>query len=262
MKMRISRPMQFPGLPTVGRFFRPVGTCAIAVGLSLVLAGCVTTSFPRGKSAAVSPKKVGNDIGSILAASTSLDSRPGAKLLKAKGFKNPVDAGLRKQIAGRTIFIGDAAIYFTSKGEAIIDDRGGAKKLKSKGRWTIRDGRVCHSVRQGHEFCTGVFMRKDETLCWPGMGTWADDTGFLSRCVIFKGNGTKGQRPAVAQLAKATGGAKAPGGTKAAGGSRNELSGLLTSARLAEIATGNTLKIGRSLIYYGPTGVVRARDFT
>ncbi|MBT3358147.1 MAG: hypothetical protein HN403_00795 [Rhodospirillales bacterium] len=225
----------------------------VVVGM---VSGCVTTPFPRAKSAAVSPKKVGNDVGSLLTASRTLDSGRGAKLLLSKGFMNPIDDGLRKRISSRTIFIGDAAIYFTSKGEAIIDDRSGAKKLKSKGKWTIQGGRVCYSVRAGHKFCTGVFVRKDETLCWPGMGTWEDDTGFLSRCVIYKGNGTKGKRPAVAHLAKT------PAAVKKPAGRRQQLAGQLTSVRLAELSTGNTLKIGRSLIHYGHGGIVQARDFS
>lgn len=236
-----------------GKLLAQIVLLAAVIGMA---SGCVATSFPRAKPTTVSPKKVGKDIGSLLAASQSLNSGSGAKLLLSKGFQNPVDDGLRKKISSRTIFIGDAAIYFTSRGDVIIDDRSGPKKLKSKGKWTIRGGRVCYSVRAGHEFCTGVFVRKDETLCWPGMGTWDDDTGFLSRCVIYKGNGTKGTRPAVAQLAKT------PVAVKKPAGRRGQAAGQLTSVRLAELSTGNTLKIGRSLIYYGHGGVVQARDFS
>ena len=250
-----------------GKCFVRIVFLGVVAGL---LSGCVATSFQRVKSAMVSsnaavpPKKIGNDVGSLLAASQTLDSVRGAKLLVAKGFHNPVDDGLRKKISSRTIFIGDAAIYFTSRGEVIIDDRSGPKKLKSKGKWTIRGGRVCYSVRAGHEFCTGVFVRKDETLCWPGMGTWDDDTGFLSRCVIYKGNGTKGNRPAVAQLAKTQVAqlTKTPVAAKKPARRRQQLAGQLTSVRLAQLSTGNTLKIGRSLIFYGHGGVVQARDFS
>lgn len=237
----------------IGKFFVTIVFLGVVAGL---VSGCVATSLPRAKPTVISPKKVGNDVRSLLAASRDLNSGPGMKLLLSKGFQNPMDEGLRKKISSRTIFIGDAAIYFTSRGVAIIDDRSGPKALKSKGKWNIRGGRVCYSVRAGHEFCVGVFVRKDETLCWPGMGTWDDDTGFLSRCAIFKGNGTKGKRPAVAQLVKS------PVAAEKAAGGQKEQAGRLTSARLAELATGNTLKIGRSLIHYGHAGVVRARDFT
>ena len=50
--------------------------------------------------------------------------------------------------------------------------------LESAGACYVKGSNLCHSVREGHEFCSGLFFRGAELLCWPGIDWSPDDLDY------------------------------------------------------------------------------------
>ena len=124
----------------------------------------------------------------VLAALRAVPARNGPREMANRGFVKPSDEDLRKWIAGNTLKLVNAYSYYGKDKKIRIKETSLGGGLESAGTWEPRDGNLCHSVREGHEFCPGIFFRGADVLCWPGIGWSEDDVNYLRRCAVLSGN--------------------------------------------------------------------------
>ena len=146
---------------------------------------------PR-KQAKAKPKKQAKAkpplIDRVLAALRGVPARDGIGELEKQGFTRPSERDLVKKITGNTLKVVNSFSFYGDDDKIKLKEIALGGGLESRGTWTIKERNLCHSVREGHEFCSGIFFRGGEILCWPGIGWAPDDTDYLRHCSILSGD--------------------------------------------------------------------------
>ena len=143
------------------------------------------SAVPKAKKRA-GPKPPSID--QILAALRGMPARDGIGELEKRGFTRPSARDLVKIIHGNTLKVVNSYSYYGDDYKIKLKEIALGGGLESRGTWTIKNSNLCHSVREGHEFCSGLFVRGRETLCWPGIGWSPDDTDYLRHCSVLSGD--------------------------------------------------------------------------
>ena len=113
----------------------------------------------------------------------------GVAAITEQGFAALTDQELWRRVAGNTLRLAGSLGYFSDDRSVELASTALGSGLTSSGTWKIKKMNVCHSIRDGHEFCTGLYFRGEEVLCWPGIGRYAPDTGYLRECRVLPGKG-------------------------------------------------------------------------
>ena len=129
-------------------------------------------------------------IDQVLAALRGVPARDGISELEKRGFLQPTSNGLGQVISGNTLKINYSFSYYGQDKKIKLKENALGGGLESRGTWTVKEKALCHSVRGGHEFCSGVFFRGGEILCWPGIGWSPDDIDYLRYCSVLAGERT------------------------------------------------------------------------
>ena len=129
-------------------------------------------------------------IDQVLAALRGVPARDGISELEKRGFLQPTSNGLGQVISGNTLKINYSFSYYGQDKKIKLKENALGGGLESRGTWTVKEKALCHSVRGGHEFCSGVFFRGGEILCWPGIGWSPDDIDYLRYCSVLAGDRT------------------------------------------------------------------------
>lgn len=158
----------------------------IAAMVAVVLSAC--QSQTPSSTTRPAPKPAVTPIDDVVARLAAVSPDEARRQLTGFGFRPAAEASLSRSLTGNTLAESRSVTFFARSGDATIRDDFLGRVLRSQGRWSVRQGAVCHSVREGHEFCTGVFVRGSETLCWPGLDEV--DTASVRRCTIQRGDQT------------------------------------------------------------------------
>lgn len=152
---------------------------AVALTAGLALVSCQTTP-PKVLTQAPSDEQLQQ----LEAIPATLADRTLASL----GFQRLSEADLTARMADNTLRTASAAGYYGSDGKILLKVAALGGRLRSSGTWTIENANLCHSVSDGHQFCTALFFRGDELICWPGADDPSTETGYLRPCEIIEGN--------------------------------------------------------------------------
>ena len=136
----------------------------------------------------------------VLSALRNVPARDGIGEMNKRGFVRLKETELRRLISGNTLKFMNAYSYYAKDSKVRLKEMLLGGGLESAGTWSITNSNLCHSVREGHEFCSGLFFRDDQILCWPGIGWSSDDTDYLRRCSILAGNQTRKAPGAMAAI--------------------------------------------------------------
>ena len=136
----------------------------------------------------------------VLAAMRSVSARDGIGEMAERGFAKLDDGELRRLISGNTLKLLNTYSHFAKDKKIRLKETSPGGGMESTGTWSIKDSNLCHSVREGHEFCSGLFFREAELLCWPGIGWSPDDIDYLRRCAILAGDQTQKAPGAMAAI--------------------------------------------------------------
>ena len=258
---------------------------------------------PTARKAATTPR-VSAPVGptpptldAIIAAMRRVPARDGIREMAGHGFIRLKDGELGRLIAGNTLKLLNSYSYFAKDKNIRLKETSLGGGLESTGTWSVKDSNLCHSVREGHEFCSGLFFRDAELLCWPGIGWSPDDTEYLRHCSILAGNQTRKtpgamaaivtrklpQRPTVEKPTRpAPARLPAPPPVQSTPASLDQVIAAMRSvpARdgirkmsergfvrlrgedLKKRMTGNTLKMVNSFSYYGGDQRIRIREMS
>lgn len=200
-------------------------------------------------------KDGGARVAGTLAALRNVPAADGIGALRSRGFKSLAENELVRRIAGNTLIVMGLQNYFGDDNQVKIVSSALGRRLVGGGTWRIAGGRICHSARPGHEFCTGIFFRGDDVLCWPGIGRYSGDKAYLRDCTILRGNRTA-SAPIGEVVAALRDVPHKNGVREMAKQGFVRLSGKELWRRVA----GNTLRIGKSLGYFAKDRKVRITD--
>ena len=191
----------------------------------------------------------------VVALMAGVPAANGIGAMGRQGFVPLSDKDVWRRIAGKTIEIAGSLGYYAPDRRVEIVNASLGGKLTSKGIWRIRSGRLCHSARRGHEFCTGLYFRGDEVLCWPGIGRYSRDTGYLRACGILHGNRVVSTPvPAVLAALETMSARNAPAALAKHGFVR------LSGNQLWRRVAGRTLRFANSLGTYSRDKTIAIRD--
>jgi hypothetical protein len=137
----------------------------------------------RGNRVASAP------IGTVLAAMETVPAKDAPRAMEKHGFVQLSGNEIWRRIVGKTLRMPGSYGRFAKDKTVTIESTSLGSGLTSSGTWKIKKRNVCHSIREGHEFCTGLYFRGEEVLCWPGIGRYAPDTGYLRECRVLPGKG-------------------------------------------------------------------------
>ena len=118
----------------------------------------------------------------VIAALGDVPARDGIGEMEKRGFVRLKEPELRRLISGNTLKFMNSYSYYAKDSKVRLKEMLLGGGLESAGTWSITESNLCHSVREGHEFCSGIFFRDDQVLCWPGIGWSPDDTDYLRHC--------------------------------------------------------------------------------
>lgn len=136
----------------------------------------------------------------VIAALGDVPARDGIGEMEKRGFVRLKEPELRRLISGNTLKFMNSYSYYAKDSKVRLKEMLLGGGLESAGTWSITESNLCHSVREGHEFCSGIFFRDDQVLCWPGIGWSPDDTDYLRHCSILAGNQTRKAPGAMAAI--------------------------------------------------------------
>lgn len=151
-----------------------ISTRVAVACFALLTAGCQTD-----------PKVVQADP-QVFADLANVKGMDGAAALANMGFAKMSSDVLTDMIDQNTLKIGSSYAYYRWDDRVYMRDL--ALGMRSQGTWSVQDGNACVSVTSGHTFCTAVYMRGQEVLCWPNPDEYPEDTGFARACEILPGN--------------------------------------------------------------------------
>lgn len=161
-----------------------------------LLAGNRTQNPPTEEIAAIAPERAlpspadlrALSVDDVLGELRDVAAGDAVSRLAAFGFvRLPADT-LHQRVAGNTLQALESFSFYAKDQTVTLKELALGGGLRAEGRWEIVEANLCHSVREGHQFCNGLFFRDDELLCWPGIGWAPDDVDFLRRCSIATGN--------------------------------------------------------------------------
>ena len=163
---------------------------------ALILGACQTFGLDQdtGRISEGPPPPAPPSVDEIQVALRAVPARQGASALANRGFFRPSERDLVKLISGNTLKVVNSFSFYGEDNKIIMREIALGGGLESQGTWVIKDRNLCHSVREGHEFCTGVFFRDRTILCWPGIGWTPDDTNYIRHCALLAGDGTSPAR--------------------------------------------------------------------
>ena len=160
----------------------------MVVLLAMFVAGCQVAPISP-------PRETYTQLGDeVIAGMRDVLAKEGIEALGSRGFVRPTADELARLISGNTLRVAKSYSFYASDNKIAIKDASLGQELKSSGTWQIRESNLCHSVQEGHEFCTGTFFHEKEILCWPGihrLGDQPDETDYLRECAILAGNKVK-----------------------------------------------------------------------
>ena len=123
----------------------------------------------------------------VLAAFQGMPARQGIAALTQLGFARLSPEALRQAVLGNTLRMVNTLSHYRTDNRVRLRDTKLGGGLDSLGSWAVKGGNLCHSVSDWHEFCVAVFVRGEETLCWPAIGGDPEDTDYLRPCAILSG---------------------------------------------------------------------------
>jgi hypothetical protein len=175
--------------------------CCLGLALPLVLAGCRAGPIFPVKAAGVSTRPTAStgreqppqdkSHARVARLLKGLDLIPATALMgemERRGFNTLSERDLWRKVAGNTLAMSGANAFFGKDRRAALKVAVLGGGLTSPGNWRVKASAVCHSSRRGHEFCTGLFFKGDDVVCWAGLGRFGGTDTYLKPCDILPGN--------------------------------------------------------------------------